>query len=160
MSGSDELYPPAQYDGGWLLLAFAIVLAIIAGALVVLLLTKPRKPASTAGEIPLAMGALLQQLRGEYLAEIDGIEQQWRAGVLNDHDASAALSRSVRSFVNEYSGLEAPVLALEDLRAQGVHPALIEAVQRHWYPAIFRRGHRIDPVASLASARTVVQTWY
>jgi len=103
---------------------------------------------------------VLGQLRTEYLAEIDSIEQQVRAGQLDARQAHAALSRLMRRFVNEYSGLEAPVLTLQDLVARGVHPALVDALGRYSYPSLFRREAPIDPVLGAQAARQVVQTWY
>ena len=43
MPGSDELYPPFQYGWGWLLLAFGILLLLIAAAWLIVALTRPRR---------------------------------------------------------------------------------------------------------------------
>lgn len=164
MSGSDELYPPAQYGWGWMLLAIGILLLLILAAWVVVLLTRPRRD---AGSSPTSSGGpvvhtvdVLSQLRVEYLDTIQGIEDDYRARAVSARQANLELSRVVRTFVNEYSGLEAPVLALDDLRSRGVHPALIDALQRHYYPSIFRQGPAIDPLAGAEAARTVVRTWH
>ena len=42
----------------------------------------------------------------------------------------------------------------------GVHPALIDAIKRHYYPSIFGRGPAIDPAAGAAAARKVVSEWH
>src|SRR5690606_39839156 len=49
-------------------------------------------------------------------------------------------------FRSEYSGLEAPVLTLQDLVAQGVHPSLIDALGRYSYPSLFgdRKSTRLN----------------
>jgi hypothetical protein len=52
------------------------------------------------------------------------------------------------------------VLTLQDLVAQGVHPALIDALGRFSYPSLFRRGAPVDPVHGAQAARQVVQTWH
>jgi hypothetical protein len=91
---------------------------------------------------------------------IQQIETDYRERRLSARQANLELSRVVRTFVNEYSGLEAPVLALDDLVARGVHPALIDAMGRHYYPSIFRQGPAIDPVAGAEAARTVVRSWH
>ena len=41
MPGSDELYPPAQYGWGWILLAFGILILLIAAAWLLVALTRP-----------------------------------------------------------------------------------------------------------------------
>ncbi|HWS50903.1 MAG TPA: hypothetical protein VN241_07825 [Microbacterium sp.] len=163
MPGSDEFYPPAQYGWGWMLLAIGILALLVLAAWLVTFLTRPRRSMSFAGEsgpMPLLTGDVLSQLRVEYLDRIQQIETDYRAGNLGPRHANLELSRVVRTFVNEYSGLEAPVLALDDLIARGVHPALIDAMGRHYYPSIFRQGPAIDPLAGADAARTVVHTWH
>lgn len=162
MPGSDELYPPAQYGWGWMMLAIGILLLLVAAAWLVILLTRPRRAAAVTepqGPLP-ATADVLSQLRTEYLDRIQQIETDYRERRLTPRNANLELSRVVRTFVNEYSGLEAPVLALDDLKARGVHPALIDALGRHYYPSIFRQGPAIDPVAGAEAARTVVRTWH
>ncbi|WAA66278.1 hypothetical protein [Microbacterium oxydans] len=163
MPGSDELYPPAQYGWGWMLLAIGILALLVLGAWLLIVLTRPRRtlpPADdNSGNPPLIID-VLSQLRTEYLARIQQIETDYRERRMSARQANLELSRVVRTFVNEYSGLEAPVLALDDLVARGVHPALIDAMGRHYYPSIFRQGPAIDPVAGAEAARTVVRTWH
>ncbi|MEU4014114.1 hypothetical protein AB0E56_02505 [Microbacterium sp. NPDC028030] len=163
MPGSDELYPPAQYGWGWMLLAIGILILLVLGAWLLIVLTRPRRTLTladpAAGHAPLVVD-VLSQLRTEYLARIAEIETEYRERRLPARQANLELSRVVRTFVNEYSGLEAPVLTLDDLVARGVHPALIDALSRHYYPSIFRPGPSIDPVAGAEAARTVVRTWH
>lgn len=162
MPGSDEFYPPAQYGWGWMLLAIGVLALLVLTAWLVVQLTRPRRGLSIAGDAGpvLLTGDVLSQLRIEYLDRIQQIESDYRAGALGPRHANLELSRVVRTFVNEYSGLEAPVLALDDLIARGVHPALIDAMGRHYYPSIFRQGPAIDPLAGADAARTVVRTWH
>lgn len=157
MPGDDMLYPPAQYGGLWLLLVFAVLLAIVGAAVLVTLLTRPKR---LEARPELDRPAVLTQLRTEYLASIDDIERRVTAREIDARRAHAELSRLMRAFVNEYSGLEAPVLTLRDLVAQGVHPALIDALGRFTYPSLFRRGAPVDPVLGAQAARQVVQTWH
>lgn len=163
MSGTDELYPPAQYGWGWMLLAIGIIALLVLAGWLLVLLTRPRSVLTLSGEpssaAPVA-GDVLSALRQEYLDRIALIETDYRAGSLDPRQANLELSRQVRTFVNEYSGVEAPVLALDDLVAMGVHPALIDALHRHYYPSIFRRGPAIDPRAGAEAARRVVTSWH
>lgn len=163
MSGTDELYPPAQYGWGWLLLALGIVVLIALGAWLLIVLTRPRKSLTLPGDLqpttPLTTD-VLTLLRHEYLDRIQLIETDYRAGKLGARNANLELSRVVRTFVNEYSGLEAPVLALDDLIALGVQPTLIDALHRHYYPSIFRAGPAVDPLAGAEAARKVVTSWH
>ena len=162
MPGSDELYPPAQYGWGWLVLAIGILLLLALGAWLVTLFTRPKRSITLPGAAAYAPSAdvVLAQLRTEYLSEIQRIEDAYRSGNMHPRQANLELSRTVRVFVNEYSGLEAPVLSLEDLVHRGVDPALIDAIRRHYYPSIFQRGPAIDPVYGAEAARKVVTTWH
>jgi hypothetical protein len=156
MPDGDALYPPLQYAPFWLLLVFLILVGIVLAGWLVVFLTRPRRLASHPSADP---QQVLWQLRTEYVAEIDRIEQQARDGQVSARQAHAALSRLMRGFVNEYSGLETPVMTLQDMVAQGVNPALIDALGRYTYPSLFGRGAPVDPVLGAQAARQVVQTW-
>ena len=161
MSGPDELYPPVQYSGLWVLLAVGIVVAVVLIAWLVIVLTRPRPAAPAAQGVPTPpLQVVIQLLRSEYLASIDDIERAYEAKELDARGANLELSRVVRAYVNEYSGLEAPVLTLDELAARGVHPSLVDAMRRHYYPSIFRRGPIVDPHAGASAARQVVTTWH
>lgn len=161
MPAPDELYPPGQYGWGWALLALGILTILLAAAWVLIALTRPRRSiAVPAGRPAPPAGEVLAVLRQEYAERIDAIETSYRAGSIGAREANLRLSRTVRGFVNEYSGLEAPVLALADLVALGVDPALIDALHRHYYPSVFRPGPAVDPVAGADAARRVVTVWH
>lgn len=156
MPGDDVLYPPVQYGPGWLLLVFAIIALLVLAGVIVAVLTRPRRPASDAPALPDA----IELLRTDYLSRIDEVDREVREGRLDARRAHARLSRLMRAFVNEYSGLEAPVLTLQDLVARGVHPALIDALGRFSYPSLFGRGAPVDPALGAEAAREVVRAWH
>ena len=163
MSGTDELYPPAQYGWGWILLAIGVLVLLAGAAWLVVVLTRPRRTVARAEApvpVPVLTADIATVLRQEYLGAIAQIEADYRSGVTDARRANLELSRTVRGFVNEYSGIEAPVLALDDLVRLGVHPALIDAIGRNYYPSIFRRTAPLDPLVGAEAARTVVTTWY
>jgi len=163
MSAADELYPPAQYGWGWIVVALGIIAVLILAGWLLVVLTRPRRSIALQGQpqqITPPTGDVLSMLRTEYSDEIGRIEAAYRDGSLGARGANLELSRLVRSFVNEYSGLEAPVLALDDLVRMGVRPELIDALRRHYYPSIFRPGPAMDPHAGAEAARKVVATWH
>ncbi|WP_221584731.1 hypothetical protein [Microbacterium sp. G2-8] len=161
MSGPEDLYPPVQYGALWLLIALAVLVAIAAGAWIVWALTRPpRIDAFLSPEPAPPTGTDLDRLRSHYLDRIGQIEAAYQAQAITAQHANAELSALTRAFVNEYTGLETPVLALDDLAERGVHPALIDALRRHYYPSLFRRGMVVDPVAGAEAARRVVTAWH
>jgi hypothetical protein len=157
MLDDDLLYPPIQYSAGWLLLLLAALLLAIAAAVVIAMLTRPKRVRVAPTPHP---QYVLQQLRGEYLARIDDVERRVRAGELDARKAHVELSRLLRGFVAEYSGIEAPVMTLPDLVDRGVHPALVDAISRFTNPSIFRRRPPVDPVLGAEAARTAVNAWH
>lgn len=162
MSAPDDLYPPTQYGGLWLLLAFGIIVLLVIAAILLVVLTRPKKVADAIADDPetqLTLPEVVARLQGDYLRQIDAIERGYRERTLPPREANVQLSRLVRRYVNEYSGLEAPVLSLQDLQRLGVNPSLIDALRRHYYPSIFRSGPPVDPVAGAEAARTVVRSW-
>lgn len=162
MPAPDDLYPPVQYGWGWILLAIGILLLLGLAAWLVIVLTRPRRSITLPGAPSTApvTADVLTQLRSEYLGAVQQIDDAYRSGNMDPKRANLELSRTLRAFVNEYSGLEAPVLALDDLVARGVDPALIDAIRRHYYPSIFQRGPAIDPIYGAEAARNVVKSWH
>lgn len=157
---TDELYPPAQYGGLWLLLAAGILLLIIGVVALILLLTRPPRPRDDDPEPQRPTAERLSAMREDYLRRIDAVERAYADGRLTARRANAELSRLTRAFVNEYTGIATPVMSLDELEAHNVHPALIDAMKRHYYPSLFRGGPVIDPVAGANAAREVVNAWH
>lgn len=163
MSEIEDLYPPTQYVGTWLLIALGVIAAGIVIAYLVLWFTRPRYELTkqTTESAPQVDGnAITQALRHEYLGRIQEIDDAYAAGTIGPREANRRLSREVRQFVQDYSGFEAPVLGLNDLIAHGVPQPLVDALQRHYYPSIFGRTMVIDPVAGAEAGRLVVKSWH
>ena len=163
MSAAAELYPPAQYGWGWMLMAIGILVLLVAAGWLLFFLTRPKRSIAqlqNAQQATPRTEDVLSMLRSEYIDRINRVDADFRAGNIPARTANLELSRTIRSFVNEYSGLEAPVLALDDLVRLGVQPALIDAISRHYYPSIFRGGPAIDPGAGAEAGRKVVRTWH
>ncbi|MFZ4842483.1 hypothetical protein [Mycetocola saprophilus] len=164
MPVDNNLYPPYQYLPGWFFLALAVVVVVVVAVLIVARLTRPlveapRRPSVPAPDPAALTAQAYGALRAEYLGRLDQIESEYRAGTLHPHDVHARLSGLVRSYVNEYSGLEAPVLTFTELSRRGVSPVLLDALGRYYYPSQFDPDTMVDPLAGLAIARQVVNTW-
>ena len=158
MSAPDELYPPVAYEGWWLLVAIAILLTIAAAAWIVWALTRPPSPAPPAPPVPLA--AQLEALRAHHLDRIARVETAYANSAVSARDANASLSRIAREFVNDYTGIETPVLSLDELVAHDVDDALTSAIRHHFYPSAFGGGDPGGPAIGAAAARRVVNGWH
>lgn len=159
-AAAEELYPPIQYGGIWLLLAAVILVVIVAAVWLIIALTRPPRRRDEPTDPQLPTGVELQRLRDSYLQRIDDVERAYVDGRISARRANLELSRITRGFVNEYTGLATPVMSLEDLERHDVHPALVDALKRHYYPSIFRGGPVIDPAAGARAAREVVTAWH
>ncbi|WP_240482492.1 hypothetical protein [Microbacterium sediminis] len=160
LTPTDELYPPVQYGGLWLLLAAGILIVIVGVIALIVLLTRPPKPRAERTEPERPTAERLQRLRSDYLQRIDAVERAYGEGHITARRANAELSRLTRAFVNDYTGLATPVMSLDELEAHDVHPALVDALRRHYYPSLFRGGPVIDPAAGASAAREVVNAWH
>ncbi len=164
MSELEDLYPPAQYGGGWLLLALGIVALGLIAVYAVLWFTRPRYSLTKHTQGPMPEGidahAITQALRNEYLTRLEQVQHAYLSGAIDAREANRRLSREVREFVHDYSGFEAPVLGLNDLVSLGVPLPLVDALQRHYYPSIFARTPPIDPIAGVEAGRLVVTSWH
>ncbi|MCS4275361.1 hypothetical protein M2390_000522 [Mycetocola sp. BIGb0189] len=164
MPVDNNLYPPYQYLPGWFFLALGVVILAVAAILIVARLTRPLIEPPAGPPVPAADPAMLTAqaygaLRAEYFGRLDQIESEYRSGTLQPHDVHARLSGLVRAYVNEYSGLEAPVLTFTELSRRGVPPVLLDALGRYYYPSQFDPHTMVDPLAGIAIARQVVTTW-
>lgn len=156
--GPEELYPPDQYSGWWLLLAVAILAVLIAATAAILVATRARRPRPDQGP-PGTPVERLGRLRLDYLHRIDQIEAAHADGRIDARRVHAELSALTRAFVNDYTGIATPVMSLEEIGTQQVHPALVAALETYYYPSIFGDRPPGDPAPGIAAAREVVTAW-
>ncbi len=149
------LYPPEQYSARWLILGVACVVAVLAGYLVVLRITKEPKAAPQAG----GDASALTRLKKHFLELVDDVERRYATGSLPERDVFLELSSLMRRFVFEATGVRAHTLTLAELREAA--PAPVSATIADIYPAEFEP----DPVdvsvgSSIAGVREVISTWH
>lgn len=154
---ADPVYlEPQHYTVVWPVLGGFILLALLVWAMWVWLLT--RAPEEEDGSAPLPPAAVAK-LRHEALATIDEVEQSVRQGRRSGRSGHHELSRVVRGFVSEVSGLEADTMTAADLRRHG--PAHLAGLIEEYYPRQFGIDEADGPgfARSAAAARQVVRGW-
>lgn len=153
MGADPGFYGPLGYSGFWLFLGLTLLAA--SAGWVWYAVSSTRAPAGN--DVPIPRFHAPVGLRRKYLAQIDEIAGLLELGEISPRTAAQELSRTVRGFVQEVTGVPASRMTLGELREHST-PAVAAAVE-HFYPGEFSRPGEPDPQASLDAARTVVGGW-
>ena len=161
MPESDAFYPPAQYGAVWLIWTFVALAALLAAAALLLYQYRGRPVAEPVAPPPVPAEASVPPitLRAQYRALITQVEKAHLTGEIDARTAHLEFSRIVRAFVNEYSGIEAPVLTLSELTERKAHTSLVNALRGRFYPGGFREQPTLSVTESANVARSVVAKW-
>lgn len=154
---ADPVYlAPQDYTVVWPILGGFILFALLIWAMSVWMLTRP--PEESEGSAPLPPSAMVK-LRREALTKIDEIEAKVKAGTMPARKGHHELSKVVRGFVSEVSGLEADTMTAADLRAGG--PPHLASLIEEYYPRQFgiEEADRPSLAASADAGRQVVGGW-
>lgn len=98
----------------WLWTGLALLAAAVAWTALVLVATGPPE---RLRQTPGLRSAHAQLLRRRYARDVAGHTRRYRAGELSAEQAGAAISRTLRSFLQQATGLPAPYLQLRELAA-------------------------------------------
>lgn len=146
---------PQSYGVHWPVLGGFILLGLLIWAVLIWFLT--RRP-ETGLDAPLPPQAVAR-LRRIALGRIDEVEEQVTAGEMPARRGHHELSKTVRGFVAEVSGLKADTMTAADLRRRG--PEHLARVIRTYYPRQFGAAESDRPsiTAAAQAARDVVGGW-
>lgn len=149
------LYPPEQYSTRWLLLGIACVIAVLAGYLLVFLLTRPKVPPPASDS---RLPRDLSELKSHFLDLVADVERRYATGALPERDAFLQLSSLMRRFVFEATGAKAHTSTLAELRDAA--PASVSTTIAGIYPGEFEPDPAdVSVQSSVARVREVVSTW-
>lgn len=154
MPADAPFYGPLAYSGFWLFLGLAFAAAAVGWVGYAVVSTRPPR---AVAEPSIPRVAASPGLRRLYLGRIEEIAALLEAGEIGPRTATQELSRIVRGFVQEATGVRASRMTLEELRRQPV-AAVATAVER-FYPGEFSAPGEPDAEAALVGARTVVDSW-
>lgn len=155
---ADPIYlEPQSYTIVWPILGGFILFALFIWAMLIWMMTRPPED-DEGGSAPLPPSAMAK-LRREALSRIDEVEGKVRAGSMPARRGHHELSKVVRGFVSEVSGLEADTMTAADLRAAG--PAHLATLIEEYYPSQFgiEEADRPSFAKSAAAGRQVVGGW-
>ena len=150
-----ELTDPVGYWSGWLFVAIALPLLVVAWYAAATWLTRDRSVVRTPAWFR------LWRARRTHLRELGRIETAQQEGELTTRSAHQAVSATVRSFVAEVGDVDARTMNLAQLRESGV-PEVVPVVELVYPPAFQPRPAAEDDErleTALADARDVVSGW-
>ncbi|MCQ2505368.1 MAG: hypothetical protein MJ103_09045 [Saccharofermentans sp.] len=143
-----------------------LLVVLVALPLLVYLILKLKKfklPASKKKKKPEAPKPYvrkrsIQEIKSDYLKQIDAIERKYKNNEIDDREAYLELSTVVRSFVQEMTGIKAVNLTLSEIKELGL-PKLADLIAEFYRPEFAYESDGTDTVRHIADARTVVTQW-
>lgn len=161
----DELVEPVGYSVGWAVAGVTAVVLVLAWLVLAWLWTRRRRdePAPAADLDPLAGGTPMDPFAGARrtrLAELDRVEREHRAGVLDDRAADLAVAAVLRDFAQVRTGRPTRSLTAAELGTLGWTGGTSELIGDLLAPTFSADGATPDSVlAALARARRAVSRW-
>lgn len=156
-----EIYEPVGYSALWAVLGAGAILLAVAGVIVILALTRKRRPAPEAPAVPLAPGDdPFRALRAEHLALIGDIDRRYREGALDERAVHLALSAQMRAFASARLGINASAMTLSEIVNLRHADPLSSLIARNYRPSFSDdTEEHSDPAGSIQLATTAVQQW-
>lgn len=100
----------------------------------------------------------IQEIKSDYLRQISMIETKYKNNEIDDREAYLQLSKVVRTFVQEMTGIKAVNLTLNEIKELGL-PALADLIAEFYRPEFAYESEGADTIRHIADARTVVTQW-
>lgn len=149
-----HLFGPQPYSPWWLWLAVLMLLAVIGWYAGVFVWTLPSQ---WLRRIPVVRRMHARLLRHRFARRVQGIADEHDAGRLLAPAACGAISRTVRSFLHQATGVRAQYLqvgAMADANLAGAAPLLTRLGD-----AQFNAESRVDVADVSARAQELIRSW-
>jgi hypothetical protein len=149
-----HLFGPRPYSPCWLWLGFLLLLAVIGWYAGVFVWTLPSQ---RLRRIPVVRQMHARMIRRRFARRVQGIAEEYDAGQFSAAAACAAISRTVRSFLHQATGVRAQYLqigAMADANLAGAAPLLTRLGD-----AQFNAESRVDVADLSARAQELIRSW-
>jgi hypothetical protein len=145
---------PSPYSSWWLWIALALLLAVIAWCAGVLVWTLP---AERLRKLPVVRTAHAKLLRRRFARTIRSIDERHRVGDLSAAEASAQMSRAMRSFLHQATGTRAQYMHVDEIRSSDLAEAapLFSALN----DAQFNATSPVEVSKVGATAEELIRSW-
>ena len=155
---SVELQDPLSYHILVPVLAALLMIVALAVCLVIFLRFRPiRAPKERKIEIVRPAPATLEEIRRRYLQELMMLRTQAAGGAIERRQAYQRLSKLIRGFVQETTGIEVQNYSLSEIRKLGIVP-LTDLMSEYYEPEFALRS-AANLIQSLDRTQGVVQAW-
>lgn len=153
-----KLQNPFSYALWPIILLGVIVLGIIVTLMILKLNIKPKKKPAPKNEQPQKVQTVdVNRIRMFYLMQLDELEKAFRNEKLSIREAYQNMSRIVRQFVQERTGIQADSYTLNDIKKLNI-PKL-EALISEFYSPEFSVKSQGDVFAALEKSRRIIEEW-
>lgn len=159
---ADEILPPVTYSWWPFAVGLALIILVIVGWIVLFRLT--RRPKVDRADAPLeprpqpSEGDVLDAARSEALAQVAGIEDEFRSGAISERDVHQQLASVIREFTLRRTGIPAASMTLTDLRLHAAAAPATALISQLYGPE-FCAEERLEASAALQRTREVIGTW-
>lgn len=148
------LMGPPSYSSGWLWIAVALSLALIAWYVAVFVLTTPGR---RLRDLPLIGAARDEMIKHRFARAVRNIRSRYRAGDVTASAAGAAMSREVRAFLQATTGVRAQYMQVDDIATGVAAPAA--PVLADLTDAQFNDHSTIDVAVAGECAEELIRGW-
>jgi len=145
---------PQPYSSWWLWLAAALSVLLVGWYAAVFLLTRPGRERR---EFPLIGAARGRRLRHRAARAVRRIGDRYRAGELGAASAGTAVSRELRRFLNQATGVPAEFMQMSDLASSQIAPAAV--ILEQFIDIQFNAVTEVDVTQVIDDAEELILSW-
>ena len=145
---------PTPYSSWWLWIAFILVLILIGTYTSIFVITMPNR---RVRGIPLVGPVHDELVKRRFAKTVRAIGERYRSGELAAAGAGAAVSRELRVFLHQRTGLPSEYMQLTHFAGGELAPAANVLAQLD--DAQFNPASQVDVKATTDSAEELIRTW-
>jgi hypothetical protein len=145
---------PTPYSPWWLWIALVLVVIVIGWYAAVFVATMPRRPLR---DLPVVGAARSELIKRRFARAVRAIGDRYRAGDLAAAPAGEAVSRELRAFLQQATGVRAEYMQVDDIARSALAPAA--PLLADLTDAQFNTLSPVDVGAVTASAEELIRTW-
>jgi hypothetical protein len=145
---------PTPYSSSWSWLAVSLSAILVLWYVGVFVVTMPNR---RVRDLPLIGDARDRMVRRRLARRVHAIGDRYRSGELAGAAAGAAVSRVVRAFLQEATGVRAEYMQLDDIadgELAAAAPLLAELNDAQFNP-----GSRVGVAKAIGSAEELIRSW-